>query len=600
MQGSEWVELLNGKRAGNDAQFIARCPAHDDHHASLSINTADPTKTLLHCQAGCTTESVVAAVGKTMADLYTQRTANHAPIAVYAYTDIAGKATLEKRRYANKDFRWFHMTADGWASGIGGVTPKLYMVEDIGNSPRVFWVEGEKDVSTVRAYGKAAVCIHSGANGKPTKEQLEPLRGREVVILPDNDDAGKAHADNVSAALRGVARSVKVLDLTMIDHDLPPKADITDLVEKHGADVLAKVEAMCASLPEAGTKPLMQFYAASELDEKEFAPPPFVVSGMLPAGLTVLAAPPKTGKSWLCLDLCCAVAEGMPFWGLDTDKGSTLYLDLEGREWRVKTRFEAMQRKAPAGLYLVHEVPRLGEGLLEQLDDWAKRVPNPRLIVIDTIARVKAFNRRGETSYDGDTRMFAPLQGFALECGIAVLAITHLRKSSGLAVNDPFEAITGSMGQFGTADGAWLISGARADAEKRFLATGRDYEPVELAITFSRDKCRWEALGDCEALQEARARSEYDSSPLVQTIRKLVQEGGGMVRCTASDLYQNIATQTGQYPAETPTALGLLLRKTAAMFARYDGIYYCAPCKNGGNGGRQHTFTQKPLSLYKE
>lgn len=192
MQGSDWVELLNGRRAGNDTQFIARCPAHDDHHASLSINTADPAKTLLHCQAGCPTESVVAAVGKTMSDLYTQRTANHAPIAIYEYTDFTGRHKLEKRRFAGKDFRWYHETPSGWASGIGGVTPKLYMVDDIGDSPRIYWVEGEKDVNTMRANGKAAVCIHSGANGKPTKEHVEPLRGREVFILPDNDDANAA------------------------------------------------------------------------------------------------------------------------------------------------------------------------------------------------------------------------------------------------------------------------------------------------------------------------------------------------------------------------------------------------------------------------
>ena len=330
-------------------------------------------------------------------------------------------------------------------------------------------------------------------------------------------------------------------------------------------------------------------YKAADLAGMNIRPPRFIIQGLLPIGLTVLAAPPKFGKSWLVLDLCCAVASGENFWGLPTEKGCVLYIDLEGREWRTNERLKAMKRDAPEGLFITHNTAGLDEGLLSQIREFIGHEPNIRLIVIDTVGRVKGGARRGENSYESDSRIYAPLQRFATERELAIIAVTHLRKSSTAQSDDPFEAITGSMGLMGVADTAWMLRGKRSDEEKTFLATGRDINPVENLVSFNKTLCRWELLGDSDALKEARALTVYETSPLIRTVRKLVQEGGGGLRIKMSDLYVEIANLTGEYPANSPAALGKLVKSYAPTLKRRDSILYI-PSNNGGAGGRVHEF----------
>ena len=111
---------------------------------------------------------------------------------------------------------------------------------------------------------------------------------------------------------------------------------------------------------------------SADLNGKMYARPPFIVDGFLCAGLTLLAAPPKTGKSFLALDLACCVAEGKPFWGFSTVQGDVLYCDLEGTEWRTQERFPAVGRKSkqdcPASLSLAYKAAPVDAGLIGQLD----------------------------------------------------------------------------------------------------------------------------------------------------------------------------------------------------------------------------------------
>ena len=86
----------------------------------------------------------------------------------------------------------------------------------------VFVVEGEKDVDRLRGDGVVATCNPMGA-GNWRREYSEFLRGRNVVLIPDNDEAGRQHAGKVAHALDAVAASVGIVELPGV----PERGDVT-------------------------------------------------------------------------------------------------------------------------------------------------------------------------------------------------------------------------------------------------------------------------------------------------------------------------------------------------------------------------------------
>ncbi len=230
------------KREG--AGWKARCPAHEDRMASLSIGQGDGGRVLLICFAGCQTPDVVAAMGLTEADLFEEKLpeVDEGPpdrwptTATYAYEDEAGDPVYRVLRKTSpsgrKTFRQERVNGQGgWIAGVEGVRRVLYRLPQVlASEPgMVFVVEGEKDCDNLAKLDLVATTNVAGA-GKWRAEYNEPLRGRDVVILPDNDKAGYAHAETVSKALDGIAKSVKVVRLP----GLPEKGDVSDWLKRGG------------------------------------------------------------------------------------------------------------------------------------------------------------------------------------------------------------------------------------------------------------------------------------------------------------------------------------------------------------------------------
>ena len=332
MTTKEWVVLLHAKRQGKDEQYIAKCPAHDDKHASLSIGTDGQGNTLLYCHAGCSAEAIVAAVGKTMSNLYADvqpKNINNAePIAIYPYQDVTGKVHLEKKRYPGKDFRWYRDDKPG----LGGILPALYCAYStaVKDADTVFWAEGEKDVNNLTFGDHAAVCLHSGAAGKPSLEQLEVLRGKKIIILPDNDEPGRKHAQNVAKALQGIAASVKVIDLTTIDPRLPEKGDITDLMEEHDSGIIGTILEKAETAPEWTEKQS----SLITLDSIEPQAPQYFWEPYLRRGnLNVIRGDGGSGKTMFVFAIIAATTtgiqpEGMPGI-LHAGQGAAIYYGAE-------------------------------------------------------------------------------------------------------------------------------------------------------------------------------------------------------------------------------------------------------------------------------
>ena len=347
--------------------------------------------------------------------------------------------------------------------------------------------------------------------------------------------------------------------------------------------------------------PLYQPFSVADLSASNLPPLQWAVAGLLPAGLTIFAAPPKTGKSLACLDLAATVASdpapdgSLPhFWGFPVNPGDVLYLDLEDSQRRLFERFSKMKLPRPRRLEAIIKTPTIDDGLVTFLREWIQSKPAPRLIIIDTLARIKGRAGGRENAYDADTRMLSPLQELAMSAGVAILVVTHLKKAGGgAAPDDPFERIMGSNGQFGVADSAWLISGKRGADEMTFSATGRDIDSMELKISLDRHALRWRLLGTSEALEEQRLRAEYDSSPIVCTLRALTAEKPW--KGTAQQLIDAVAAHSLAYPAETPRAMAALIRQIRQPLLENDGIICNVP-EYGNSKGRMYTFTHKGLT----
>lgn len=154
------------------------------------------------------------------------------PEKVYSYTDKQAKLLFQVVRRPGKRFVQRRPDRNGgWIYDLKGVRRVLYRLPEIIARPEetVHAVEGEKDADRLAELGLLATTNPCGA-GKWRPEYSEALRDRGVVILPDNDDPGRGHAETVAQALSGAARSVKVLELP----GLPEKGDVSDWVDAGG------------------------------------------------------------------------------------------------------------------------------------------------------------------------------------------------------------------------------------------------------------------------------------------------------------------------------------------------------------------------------
>lgn len=244
---SKMQSALQGWRPTGKGQYEARCPVHCDKHASLSVATKGD-KIVVHCHAGCATDDVLAAIGMRMADVMPQKpkparngsNRGKRTVATYDYRDADGTLLSQAVRFDPKGFA--QRRADGkWTmQGVKRVPYRLPELLAADPAKPVFVVEGEKDIDRLRSINLVATCNAGGA-GKWKAEHSEHLRGRRVVILPDNDDPGRNHAEQVAKSLSGIAASVKVVHLP----GLPDKGDVSDWLNAGGTkdELLRIVEA---------------------------------------------------------------------------------------------------------------------------------------------------------------------------------------------------------------------------------------------------------------------------------------------------------------------------------------------------------------------
>lgn len=265
----------NVKRSGG--YHTATCPCHDDRQNSLSIKQQDDGKISIQCYAGCDIGGVLAAVGLTWDDLYPEsRNSNGGGfnvVAEYDYTDAAGSLVFQVVRLSPKSFRQRRpdpTAPGGWLWKLDGVTRPLYrlprVLAAIETNKKIFLVEGEKDVHTLESLGVTATTNAGGAS-KWHRQYTDTLRPAQLIILPDNDDAGRKHAARVQADLPHAL----ILELP----GLGPKQDVTDWVRAGGTreDLIRLVRTALAArdaAPVATAAPETQPFKVLGYDSERF------------------------------------------------------------------------------------------------------------------------------------------------------------------------------------------------------------------------------------------------------------------------------------------------------------------------------------------
>jgi DNA primase len=202
---------LGARRSGSS--WMARCPAHDDRNPSLSIREVEG-KVLLHCHAGCSQRDVIDALKARGLWESNQEAASPRRIhATYDYTDENGDLLYQTVRYEPKGFAQRRPNGRGGWVWKKGPRQVLYHLREVLQAPIVFVVEGEKDVETLRGRGFVATTNAGGATARWLPQYTEALRGREVILIPDNDAPGRKRVLDIARALLGNAQRLVVLEL---------------------------------------------------------------------------------------------------------------------------------------------------------------------------------------------------------------------------------------------------------------------------------------------------------------------------------------------------------------------------------------------------
>jgi hypothetical protein len=249
--------------------------------------------------------------------------------------------------------------------------------------------------------------------------------------------------------------------------------------------------------------------SARELMAKALPSVKWIVPGILPEGVTILAGKPKLGKSWLAFGLALAVASGgMALGKRYVECGECLYLALEDNERRLRTRLSKLLNDSdpPEGLHITTWWQTMDQGGAATLDEWLSDHPRCRLVIVDVLQYVRPYTSPSQSVYASDYRALQALRDIASKHGVAVLVIHHLRKA---IADDPLDEISGSTGLSGAADGMLLLKRKRNQDTAYLLVDGRDIEePAEYALTWDRYHCSWRLAGDAEEFSMGSERAE--------------------------------------------------------------------------------------------
>ena len=223
------------------------------------------------------------------------------------------------------------------------------------------------------------------------------------------------------------------------------KINIPDSVERIHTDAFA----YCYSLEEITLPTSLKFmsycafYGCNSLKKINYCNHSFIVDEILPVGLHLFCGASKVGKSWCMLDLCIKVSQGQPIWELQTNKCDVLYFALEDTYTRLQQRLQRLTDEIDSNLHFTTTAKTIQNGFMADLQDYIKKYPNTRLIIIDTLQKIRRTS--DNMSYSTDYQDISILKKFADDNKLAIILVHHLRKQED---NDVFNKLGNDSSKF--------------------------------------------------------------------------------------------------------------------------------------------------------
>ena len=230
----------------------------------------------------------------------------------------------------------------------------------------------------------------------------------------------------------------------------------------------------------------------NDLYEQVYPGRPPVVDGLLYAGTYLFVGAPKVGKSFLMAQLAYHVSMGLSLWGYEVRQGGV---------------------ESTGNLFFAIGAKQLGGGLEEQLKGFVREHTDTRLIIIDTLQKIREAGAE-KYSYANDYEVITKLKRFADISGVCLLVVHHTRKQQ---ADDKFDMISGTNGLLGAADGAFLLQKERrADNAATLDISGRDQQDQRLYLKRDEERLVWEL-----ERRETELRQE-PPDPVLEAVAALV------------------------------------------------------------------------------
>ena len=218
----------------------------------------------------------------------------------------------------------------------------------------------------------------------------------------------------------------------------------------------------------------------------------FIVDGMIYPGLHILSGDPKVGKSWMMLDMCLAVAKGEKFLGRKTEQGQVVYMALEDTFISLQSRMYELTDEPSESLNFALMANSIGNGLEEDLQECKNQFPNLKMIVIDTLQKIR---NTIDSKYGSDYKELSTLKKIADSLGIAIVLVHHNRKAHD---SNPNNLISGTNGIAGCADG--LLVFTRSGDNAKLHISGRGAPSLELNL--KRENTKWILLDNAPEIKQ--------------------------------------------------------------------------------------------------
>ncbi|MBQ5319086.1 MAG: AAA family ATPase [Oscillospiraceae bacterium] len=306
----------------------------------------------------------------------------------------------------------------------------------------------------------------------------------------------------------------------------------------------------------------------NEIYETVFESRPPLVDGLLYSGTYLFVGAPKLGKSFFMAQLAYHISTGIPLWNYLVRKGTVLYLALEDDYRRLQERMYRMfGTESTDSLFFATSANQLGNGLDEQLQGFIREHPETRLIIIDTLQKVREAG--GDNySYANDYEIITRLKHFADSYGICMLLVHHTRKQRS---EDNFDMISGTNGLLGAADGAFLLHKEKRVGNSAVLEiSGRDQQDQKLYLIRNPETLCW----DLERTETELWKEPPE--PILEAIAEIITADNSLWEGTPTQLAEILKSDI------SPNALTRKLNVNAGRLYNEYGISYTNKHTHGG------------------